>query len=119
MARQKGVIKYVGTLGDIRHFKIKGQEGYFAGMVGGPTGDAVELAAEKFRLGLFPEEKLDRPVGQPAKILGDPEPDAVAGQQFDDAKPVQRREVANAFGFRYVVVLHAVGDRPVPRAGPR
>jgi hypothetical protein len=43
MARQKGVIKYVGTLGDIRHFKIKGQEGYFAGMVGGPTGDQVTL----------------------------------------------------------------------------
>ena len=46
MARQKGVIKYVGTLGDIRHFKIKGQEGYFAGMVGGPTGDQVLSAPE-------------------------------------------------------------------------
>lgn len=46
MARQKGVIKYVGTLGDIRHFKIKGQEGYFAGMVGGPTGDQVQTAPE-------------------------------------------------------------------------
>lgn len=41
MAKQKGVMKYVGTLGDIRHFKIKGQEGYFAGMVGGPTGEQV------------------------------------------------------------------------------
>lgn len=46
MARQKGVIKYVGTLGDIRHFKIKGQDGYFAGMVGGPTGDQVLTAPE-------------------------------------------------------------------------
>lgn len=46
MARQKGVIKYVGTLGEIRHFKIKGQEGYFAGMVGGPTGDQVLSAPE-------------------------------------------------------------------------
>ena len=46
MARQKGVIKYVGTLGDIRHFKIKGQEGYFAGMVGGPSGDQVNTAPE-------------------------------------------------------------------------
>jgi hypothetical protein len=46
MARQKGVIKYVGTLGDIRHFKIKGQEGYFAGMIGGPTGDQVLTAPE-------------------------------------------------------------------------
>ena len=32
MARQKGPLKYVGTLGDIRHFKIKGNEGYFAGL---------------------------------------------------------------------------------------
>ncbi len=44
MAKQKGVIKYVGTLGDIRHFKIKGLEGYFAGMVGGPTGEQVLTA---------------------------------------------------------------------------
>ena len=27
MARQKGHIKYVGTLGEVRHFKIKGNEG--------------------------------------------------------------------------------------------
>jgi len=46
MARQKGVMKYVGTLGDVRHFKIKGQEGYFAGMVGGPTGDQIKTATE-------------------------------------------------------------------------
>ena len=23
MARQKGIMKYVGTIGDVRHFKIK------------------------------------------------------------------------------------------------
>lgn len=46
MAKQKGILKYVGTLGDIRHFKIKGQEGYFAGMVGGPTGEQVNTAPE-------------------------------------------------------------------------
>jgi len=42
MARQKGPLKYVGTLGDIRHFKIKGNEGYFAGMIGGPTADQIK-----------------------------------------------------------------------------
>lgn len=46
MARQKGITKYVGTLGDVRHFKIKGQQGYFAGMVGGPTGEQVNTAPE-------------------------------------------------------------------------
>ena len=44
MARQKGHIKYVGTLGEVRHFKIKGNEGYFAGLKGGPTGDQVKTA---------------------------------------------------------------------------
>lgn len=46
MARQKGLMKYVGTIGDVRHFKIKGQEGFFAGMVGGPTAEQVKSAPE-------------------------------------------------------------------------
>jgi hypothetical protein len=46
MAKQKGPLKYVGTIGDIRHFKIKGQDGYFAGMVGGPTDTQVKTAPE-------------------------------------------------------------------------
>ncbi len=46
MARQKGLMKYVGTIGDVRHFKIKGQEGFYAGMVGGPTAQQVKSAPE-------------------------------------------------------------------------
>ncbi|MBG7612313.1 hypothetical protein IU405_08645, partial [Polaribacter sp. BAL334] len=41
MAQQKGHIKYVGTLGEVRHFKIKGTEGYFAGLKGGPSADQI------------------------------------------------------------------------------
>ncbi len=41
MARQRGPLKYVGTLGDIRHFKIKGNEGYYAGLIGGPTAEQI------------------------------------------------------------------------------
>lgn len=48
MAKQKGHIKYVGTLGEVRHFKIKGNQGYFAGLKGGPTGEQVKTA-ENFR----------------------------------------------------------------------
>ena len=44
MAKQKGHIKYVGTLGEVRHFKIKGNEGFFAGLKGGPTGEQVKTA---------------------------------------------------------------------------
>jgi hypothetical protein len=46
MAKQRGHIKYTGTLGDVRHFKIKGQQGYFAGLVGGPTDTQVKTAPE-------------------------------------------------------------------------
>ena len=44
MARQKGHIKYVGTLGEVRHFKIKNNEGYFAGLKGGPTAEQIKTA---------------------------------------------------------------------------
>ncbi len=46
MAKQKGHIKYVGTLGEVRHFKIKNKSGYFAGLKGGPTGAQVKNAPE-------------------------------------------------------------------------
>ena len=42
MARQTGLLKYNGTMGGVRHFKIKGLSGDFAGMVGGPTGDQIK-----------------------------------------------------------------------------
>ena len=46
MARQKGLMKYIGTIGDVRHFKIKGQPGFYAGLVGGPTAQQVKTAPE-------------------------------------------------------------------------
>ncbi len=46
MARQTGPLKYQGTLGDIRHFKIKGLPGHFAGLIGGPTGEQVKTGSE-------------------------------------------------------------------------
>jgi len=46
MAKQKGPIKYAGTIGDIRHFKIKGLTGYYAGLTGGPTASQIKNAPE-------------------------------------------------------------------------
>ena len=46
MARQTGPIKYKGTLGEVRHFKIKGLKGDFAGLKGGPSGEQVKTAPE-------------------------------------------------------------------------
>ena len=49
MARQTGPLRYKGTLGEIRHFKIKGLKGDFAGLKGGPSGEQVKTAAEFVR----------------------------------------------------------------------
>jgi hypothetical protein len=46
MARQTGPLKYSGTIGDIRHFKIKGLKGSFAGLIGGPTAEQIATAPE-------------------------------------------------------------------------
>jgi hypothetical protein len=42
MARQTGLVKYSGTMGGVRHFKIKGLNGDFAGLAGGPSSDQIK-----------------------------------------------------------------------------
>jgi len=49
MARQLGHVKYKGTIGDIRHFKIKGMQGNFAGMNGRATGEQIKNGASFVR----------------------------------------------------------------------
>jgi hypothetical protein len=46
MAKQTGLLGYSGTMGGVRHFKIKGLQGNFAGLVGGPSGDQIKSAPE-------------------------------------------------------------------------
>jgi len=46
MAKQTGLVRYSGTMGGVRHFKIKGLQGDFAGLVGGPNGDQILTAPE-------------------------------------------------------------------------
>ena len=46
MAKQTGLEKFSGTMGGVRHFKIKDLSGDFAGMVGGPSGDQILTAPE-------------------------------------------------------------------------
>ncbi len=41
MAKQTGLVRYNGTLGNVRHFKIKGLPGDYAGLIGGPTSEQV------------------------------------------------------------------------------
>lgn len=46
MAKQTGLTRYRGTLGGVRHFKIKGLVGDYAGLSGGPTGERIKTAPE-------------------------------------------------------------------------
>lgn len=46
MAKQTGLTRYSGSMGGIRHFKIKGLSGDFAGLNGGATGDQIKTAPE-------------------------------------------------------------------------
>lgn len=42
MAKQTGLVRYSGTMGGVRHFKIKGLDGDFAGLIGGPTAEQIQ-----------------------------------------------------------------------------
>lgn len=46
MARQTGPLKYKGNIGGIRHYKIKGISGDFAGMAGGASAEQIKSAPE-------------------------------------------------------------------------
>lgn len=46
MAKQTGLTRYRGTLGGVKHFKIKGLAGDYAGLAGGPTGERIKTAPE-------------------------------------------------------------------------
>lgn len=48
MAKQIGLVKYQGTMGGVRHFKIKGLQGDFAGLKGGPSKEQV-LTSKEFK----------------------------------------------------------------------
>lgn len=41
MAKQKGPLKYRGTLGEIKHFRIKGLPDHYAGLIGGPSAEQI------------------------------------------------------------------------------
>lgn len=46
MAIQSGPLKYKGTIGEIRHFKIKGLTKNYAGLIGGPSTEQIKTAPE-------------------------------------------------------------------------
>ncbi|MCB9186415.1 MAG: hypothetical protein H6601_06675 [Flavobacteriales bacterium] len=46
MAKQVGLLRYSGTMGGVSHFKMKGLDGDFARLAGGPSKEQIETAPE-------------------------------------------------------------------------
>lgn len=110
MAIQKGHIKYTGTLGDVRHFKMKGLPGFYAGMKGGPTEEQVlndeafvrtrenmnefggcAIAAKSVRVGL----------SQLMKQMSDPQ---LTGRLTAIMKKINLEDQTEARGYRAILI---------------
>lgn len=110
MARQSGPLKYKGTLGDIRHFKIKGLQGHFAGLVGGPTGEQVKTAPEFERTrenmnefgGCAAAGKSIRVgLAQLMKQMSDPQ---LTGRLTAIMKKINLEDLTEARGYRAILI---------------
>lgn len=110
MARQTGPLKYKGTLGDVRHFKIKGLTGHFAGMIGGPSGEQVKTAPEFKRTrenmnefgGCASAAKSIRVgLSQLMKQMSDPQ---LTGRLTGIMKKINLEDMSEARGYRAILI---------------
>ena len=110
MARQLGHVNYGGTIGQIRHFKIKGLNGNFAGLKGGATGEQIKndpafvrtrenmnefagcaVAGKSLRTGL----------AQIMKQMSDPQ---LTGRLTGIMKKINLEDQSEARGYRAILV---------------
>lgn len=116
MAKQTGLVKYSGTLGGVRHFKIKGLQGDFAGLTGGPSADQIyndpafqrtrenmsefggsATAAKAIRVGL----------SNVIKQMSDPQ---VTGRLTAIMKEINLKDTAGVRGQRSILISQNRGD---------
>jgi hypothetical protein len=110
MARQLGHVKYKGTIGDIRHFKIKGMTGNFAGMNGGATGEQIKSGASFVRT----RENMNEFAGcasvgkairagqsQLVKTMSDPQ---LTGRLTGIIKKINLEDQTEARGYRAILI---------------
>jgi hypothetical protein len=110
MARQTGLTRYSGTMGGVRHFKIKGLSGDFAGMVGGPSGDQILTAPEFARTrenmnefgGCASAGKSIRTgLSQVIKQMSDPQ---MTGRLTGVLKKINLEDQTEARGYRAILI---------------
>lgn len=118
MAKQTGLLRYSGSMGGVRHFKIKGLEGDFAGLNGGPTAEQINndeafvrtrenmkefggcaSAAKSIRIGL-------------AMIMKQMSDSRLTGRLTALMKEVQLGDTTSPRGQRSILVSNAIGANP-------
>lgn len=110
MARQLGHVNYGGTIGGIRHFKIKGLSGNFAGLKGGATGDQIKNDSAFVRTRENMNEfggcavvgkSLRTGLAQIMKQMSDPQ---LTGRLTGIMKKINLEDQSEARGYRAVLV---------------
>ncbi|MDS1031753.1 hypothetical protein RDV77_03825 [Porphyromonadaceae sp. NP-X] len=110
MARQLGHVNYGGTIGGIRHFKIKGLSGNFAGLKGGATGEQIKNDAAFVRTRENMNEfggcalvgkSLRSGLAQLMKQMSDPQ---LTGRLTGIMKKINLEDQSEARGYRAVLV---------------
>lgn len=110
MAKQTGLVRYSGTMGGVRHFKIKGLQGDFAGLVGGPSGEQVktDAAFERTRenmneFGGYATAGKSIRVGlsQVIKSMSDPQ---MTGRLTGILKKINLEDQTEARGYRAILI---------------
>ena len=110
MARQVGVLKYKGSIDGIRHYKIKGMTGNFAGMNGGATGEQIKSGASFVRT----RENMNEFAGcasvgkairagqsQLMKTMSDPQ---LTGRLTGIVKKINLEDQTEARGYRAILI---------------
>ena len=110
MARQLGHVNYGGTIGGIRHFKIKGLSGNFAGLKGGATSDQIKNDSAFVRTRENMNEfggcaivgkSLRTGLAQIMKQMSDPQ---LAGRLTGIMKNINLEDQAEARGYSAILV---------------
>lgn len=110
MARQTGLTRYSGTMGGVRHFKIKGLAGDFAGIVGGPSGEQIKTAPEFARTRENMNEfggcaaagkSIRTALSQVIKQMSDPQ---MTGRLTGVLKKINLEDQTEARGYRAILI---------------
>jgi hypothetical protein len=110
MARQLGHVNYGGTIGGIRHFKIKGLSGNFAGLKGGASGDQIKNDSafvrtrenmNEFGGCAIAGKSLRTGLAQIMKQMSDPQ---LAGRLTGIMKKINLEDQSEARGYRAILV---------------